>query len=301
MSRMNREYKSSIFTLLFSDKEKLMSLFSAISGEQIDSPDEITINTLTDENGYKNGIFTKMKNDLSFIIHDTQNMYEHQSTWSDNMPVRMLLYYAELLKKKHPLRSLYKSSSVNLATPTFIVFYNGESRKDAFEEMTLNLSSHFLRKEKKPSIELTVKVYNINEGHNKELMEACKTLSEYATFVEMSRNALKGARTADEKTRAMNEVLDKCVEQGILADFIREHKEVILMSNVLEFDEKLWEEAIREESFEDGFDQGYDKRLYDMIRDGVISLDKGASYLGVSAEELTSRMTAAEFKISESV
>ena len=54
MSRMNREYKSSIFTLLFSDKEKLMSLFSAISGEQIDSPDEITINTLTDENGYTN-------------------------------------------------------------------------------------------------------------------------------------------------------------------------------------------------------------------------------------------------------
>ncbi len=59
----------------------------------------------------------------------------------------------------------------------------------------------------------------------------------------------------------------------------------------------MWEEAIREESFEDG----YDKWLYDMIRDGVISIDKGAAYLGISVQDLAAKMIAKGYKVPEIV
>ena len=253
MPEVNREYKATIFAMLFSDKEKLKSLCEAVSGEKIESVDDITVNTLSDQEGFQSGIFSRLKNDLSFIFDGCQNLYEHQSTWAKSMPVRMLLYYAELLKSEHSNKEFHSSKPLELETPRFIVFYNGTDRSFDSDHKVLKLSEHFIRKEKNPVLELTVHVYNVNKGHNEKLMNACQTLKQYSLFVDRTREAIKETRSNNERVKAMNAAIDSCIEDDILAEFLKENREEIIMKNFLEFDEEAWKEAIHD----DGYDEGY--------------------------------------------
>lgn len=69
----------------------------------------------------------KMKNDVAYLVRDMLALYEHQSTFNPNLPVRGLLYFADMfrgiLKGKH----IYGTKLVRLPTPVYIVFYNGKS------------------------------------------------------------------------------------------------------------------------------------------------------------------------------
>lgn len=44
-------------------------------------------------------------------------------------------------------------------------------------------------------LELVCRVYNINKGHNKELLERCKWLSDYMTFVDKVREFFETRKT----------------------------------------------------------------------------------------------------------
>ncbi len=310
-NQMNREYRSTIFAMLFSDKEKLKSLCEAISGEKIESADDITLNTLSDEDGIESGIFTRLKNDVSFIFHGYQKLYEHQSTWSANMPVRMLLYYAELIRRDHPLVSLYRGKGISLDTPQFVVFYNGTDRKDMRDKEVLKLSSLYKHPngQKNPSLELNVVVYNINEGHNPELMEACGIMKQYSEFVAMSCEALKGIKDEHQKAKAMETVLEHCLEAGILAEFIRENREAIIMRSILEFDEDAFAEAMRLDGYDEGYDNGYDdgkhggalEAFYKMVSKGKVTPEEAAEECAVPLEEFLENMTAAGYQIPSGV
>ena len=73
---------------------------------------------------------------------------------------------------------LYGKELVRLPVPKFVVFYNGVEFQP--EKQKLRLSDAFEERQEEPELELTVTVYNINPGNNKELMEACRPLKEYA-------------------------------------------------------------------------------------------------------------------------
>ena len=77
----NRMYKSRIFAMLFSDRNELLKLYNAINGTSYDDPDLLQVNTL------ENAVYMSMQNDVSFIIDMRLNLYEHQSTYSPNLPV----------------------------------------------------------------------------------------------------------------------------------------------------------------------------------------------------------------------
>ncbi|MDD6812308.1 MAG: Rpn family recombination-promoting nuclease/putative transposase [Lachnospiraceae bacterium] len=127
----------------------------------------------------ENAVYIVMKNDLAFVITGTLNLYEHQSSYNPNMPVRFLIYLAEEYQKivEQAKESIYGTKQISLPTPQCIVFYNGE--KEMPEEQILKLSDAFENKERKADVELTVRMLNINHGHNKALMEKCRTLAEY--------------------------------------------------------------------------------------------------------------------------
>lgn len=74
----NREYKSRIFEMVFSEKKALLELYNAANGTNYDDPDLLEINTL------KNAIYLGMRNDISFIIDSSLTLYEHQCVlqWS---------------------------------------------------------------------------------------------------------------------------------------------------------------------------------------------------------------------------
>ena len=92
MARVKRDYKSSVFCMLWEEKEELLSLYNAANGTHYTNPDDLIINTL------KNAVYMGMKNDVSFLFDMSLNLYEHQSTVNPNMPLRDLLYVAQVLQ-----------------------------------------------------------------------------------------------------------------------------------------------------------------------------------------------------------
>ena len=67
----NRNYKDTVFRMLFSDRKNLLSLYNAVSGSHYDDPEKLEIITL------ENAIYMGMKNDLAFIIGTDLFLYEH--------------------------------------------------------------------------------------------------------------------------------------------------------------------------------------------------------------------------------
>ena len=152
MLKANRMYKDTVFRMLFSDRKNLLSLYNAISGSHYDDPDKLEIVTL------ENAIYMGMKNDLAFIV-------------DPNMPLRDLFYISSEYQKLVDHKSLYSSVLQKIPAPQFIVFYNGlEKKKDYWVN---HLSEAFENQSGDPKLELEVLTLNINEGHNKELMEQC--------------------------------------------------------------------------------------------------------------------------------
>ena len=97
------------------------------------------------------------------------NLYEHQSTYNLNMPLRDLFYVAELLQVYVKDQSLYSSKLIKLPTPHFVVFYNGIGDKP--EKRILRLSEAFEVPTDDPELELKVTILNINPKMNEELKE----------------------------------------------------------------------------------------------------------------------------------
>ena len=254
MALYNREYKSSIFAMLFEDRKELLGLYNALSDTQYENYEDITVNTLSDEDGLTSGIFMRIKNDLSFVFQSYLNLYEHQSTRNDNIPLRLLLYTASLLKKMLPLKAMYRENAIKIPTPKFIVFYNG--RREMADITELKLSDQFAVADDVPSLELKVIVYNINAERNAELLKKCRRLGEYADFVKRSREALSGKRTPEEKQAALEHVIDECIHDGVLEKFLTKHREEVVMKSYFEYDEKAHAEALWEDGYEDGHHDG---------------------------------------------
>lgn len=89
--RIHRKYKDRVFRIIFRDKKELPELYNVVNDSAYTNPDELTITTIEDV------VYMGMKNDLSFIIGDVMNLYEHQSSYSPNLPLRGLFYFAVAL------------------------------------------------------------------------------------------------------------------------------------------------------------------------------------------------------------
>ena len=102
-----------------------------------------------------------------------------------NMPLRDLFYVAHIYEELVKDEDLYGKKLVHIPMPQFAVFYNGVEKTP--EQFELKLSDAYGPFEGEPELELKVKVYNINYGYNRALMEKCKSLKDYAIFVDKSR------------------------------------------------------------------------------------------------------------------
>lgn len=242
----NRKYKDRLFRFAFQDKKDLLELYNAVNGTDYEDPDELTITTLEDV------VFLGMKNDLSFIIGSTLNLYEHQSTWNANMPLRGLLYFASLYQiyVKEQEYDLYGGRKIMLPYPQYLVFYNGD-REEA-DQKELLLSDSFLQPEKSadetfPGIECRMRMVNINQGHNRELMEKCRRLWEYSEFIGQVKANL---RLGLDISKAINKAMDECQSRGILADILNRCRTEVYDMLLTEYDEQKTKDYIRREERE---------------------------------------------------
>ena len=249
----NRNYKASVFSMLYEDKENVMDLYNGIYEDKCTDPDEIIINTITDEEGVESGIFARFKNDLSFIFGAFLNLFEHQSTVNGNIPVRMLIYVAKVISMMIPKEQLYRESAVKIPAPRFVVFYNGT--KDAPLKTELRLSNQFKVRLDEPDLELKVIIYNINTDKGNEILNKSRTLREYSVFVDRTRSALEGTKDEAGKRHALKQVIDECIADGILVKLLTERREEIIMTSILNYDQAAHEQAL----YEDGYDVGIQK------------------------------------------
>ena len=285
----NRKYKDTVFRMLFSNKENLLSLYNAINRTTYENLEDLEIVTL------KNAVYMGMKNDLAFIIDMNLFLYEHQSTYNPNIPLRDLFYISAEYQKLVNRKSLYSSSLQKIPAPYFIVFYNGTEKAEEYWENSLSEAYENLSGE--PRLELKVITLNINEGYNKELMEECQILREYAQYVAKVRNYTKEMELDAAVERAVNE----CIREGILEEFLRANRAEVIAMSIFEYDKEEEDKKLRKAEYEAGYDTGFDagkqtglevgiskgkKEIIQLMLDAGESLEKIVQYTGYTAEEI---------------
>lgn len=244
MVTAERNYKDTLFRTLFKEKKELLTLYNAINGTNYENPEDLEINTL------ENVVWMNLKNDVSFIFAFQMHLYEHQSTYNPNMPLRDLFYIARLYEKMMKDQTLYSSTIVKIPTPRFMVFYNGTREQP--ERQILKLSDAFQIPVERPELELEVTMLNINLGYNKELMEQCKTLKDYMLYVEKVREYAKKM----ELNQAVEKAVEESIAEGILQEFLTRKKTEVIQMSIFEYDEEKEIEKIRKAEHEIGYEQG---------------------------------------------
>ena len=240
----NRQYKDTVFRMLFSEKENLLSLYNAVTGSHYQNAEALKIVTL------ENAIYMGMKNDLAFMLETNIYLYEHQSTINPNIPLRDLIYIGIEYQQFVNDKSLYSSKLQKIPAPKFMVFYNGTD--DVEDRMELKLSSAYEHLAGEPDLELKVLMLNVNEGHNKDLMEQCQTLKEYAIYVARVRKYASELNLNDAVERAITE----CIKEGILVEFLRKNRSEVKMVSILEYDKEWEEKKLRKAEYEAGKEDG---------------------------------------------
>ncbi|MEY8480715.1 hypothetical protein AALD74_02530 [Lachnospiraceae bacterium 48-21] len=211
MEKEKREHKDSLFVDLFyqdeTAKKNLLSLYNAL--HDTNYKDETIIRKVKiDDVLYKN-----FKNDISCEVNGLVLVFgEHQSTINRNMPLRCLMYVGRAYEQLVDSKARYRTTLVKIATPEFYVFYNGEKEQPL--EQVLSLSDAFMNPAGENSVELKVKVININSDKAHGILDKCGILKEYSQFIST-------VRKYSEEEGAIKKAIKECIEKGILADYLK--------------------------------------------------------------------------------
>ena len=235
---VNDEHKDRVFKFLFGNpvnKAWTLALYNAVNGSNYTNPEDIEFNTIED------AVYLGMKNDVSFIIVDELNLWEHQSSYNPNMPMRFFLYAAKLYEKYIVSSDYYPYSSMlqSAPCPKCICFYNGTANQP--ERKVLKLSDAFGGE---GDIEVCVTMLNINYGKNKALMEACAPLNEYAWLVDSIR---RYQRELKDLEAAVDAALEEMPDEFMIKKFLLLNKAEVKGMFLTEYDqEKVLEQERRD-------------------------------------------------------
>ena len=243
----NREYKSDVFSMLMENPEYALQVFNALNGTDYTDPTLVEICTLA------KGISLSVRNDASFIIDMDLSIYEHQSSYNPNMPLRSLIYLGEVLKPLVKGRDLYGSNRITIPTPHLVVFYNGT--KDCPETEMQRLSDSY-EHSGEPEVELTCIMYNINAGYNEEFKSRCPVMQEYMCFVDKVREL----ETAEDEC-PIEDAINWCIANDVLSDFLSKRKDEVKKAMTIDMTFEAREEIIRKEEREAGRLQGIEQGI----------------------------------------
>ena len=272
---ISSKYKDRLFSFIFGRAERkdwTLSLYNAVNHSSYTNPDDITVMTMEDV------LYMGMKNDLSFFVTNIINMYEQQSSYNPNMPIRKLMYASRLYDRYIHINRLniYGTKLIPLPVPKLVTFYNGKEDK---EDEILELKNAFRDKKGKlidaeADIEVRVRMININYGRNKELMSACKPLLEYAWLIDMIRNNVKTMGIED----AVDKALDSMPDDFDIKMLLIANKAEVKQMCLTEYNETETMEMFREEGREEG------------LQEGLQAMIEGLQELGASREKTSEKV-----------
>lgn len=207
-----------------------------------------------------------MKNDLSFIIDSRLTLYEHQSTFSPNLPLRCLIYVSDLYSVMTKDENLYGTKTIQIPTPRFVIFYNGTEKMEDIK--VLRLSEAFMVPEQEYALELTAVMFNINPGHNTKLLDTCKILKDYSEYVSRVRE-YAGSMGLE---AAVELAITECIRENILSEFLSKNRAEVKSVSIYEYDEEKHMRQVKEEGFQEGhqrgIQEGHEKGLQKGVQEG---------------------------------
>lgn len=259
--QVNRNYKDSLFRMIFGNRKAALELYNAINHSNYQNPEQLEITTI------EGAIYMGVKNDLSFLIDSVMNLYEAQSTRNPNMPLRGLIYFARVYQGYVEKRELdiYSGSRIKIPLPQYIVFYNGLQEEPDRREY--RLSDAFERKQDSYCLECVATVLNINTGHNRQLMENCSLLWQYAFFVSKVRLYLE--RYPENLEGAVDMAVEECIEEDILADFLKKQRGEVKDVILTEYNAERHIKNEKKLSYEEGVKEGIEKGMEQGLEQGI--------------------------------
>ena len=285
MEKENREHKDSVFVDLFyqdeTAKKNLLSLYNAL--HDTNYKDETIIRKVKiDDVLYKN-----FKNDISCEVNGQVLVFgEHMSTINRNMPLRCLMYVGRAYEQLVDSKARYRTTLVKIPTPEFYVFYNGEKEQPL--ERVLSLSDAFMNPARENSVELKVKVININSDKAHGILDKCGILKEYSQFIST-------VRKYSEEEGAIKKAIKECIEKGILADYLKrkgsEVENMLIAEYSYEEDMQVKQEEARQEGIWQGRREGItlSADIFQMVKKNPdLTNVQIAENLGCSVEDVES-------------
>ena len=230
------KFKDNVFCMLYRDKKNLLELYNALNNSAYTNVDDLQVTTL---NG---GSYMKYKNDASFLLCMSLYMFEQQSSKNPNMPLRFLHYVSDVFRELFSNSMLHRRSMIKIPVPHFVTFYNG-LEKWVEDEDEIRLSDMYEISADNPELELKVRVININEDVH--ILNKCKTLRDYMTFVKKVR--FKMGVEGDDVRIAVTEAMDECIDEDILVDFFEKHREEVVEVSIYDYDEEEVRRVLAEE------------------------------------------------------
>ena len=244
---INQEYKDRLFCAIFGREEHkrwTLSLYNAVNGTSYDKVDEIEISTIGE------AVYMGMHNDVSFLLCGRISLYEQQSTYNPNMPVRLLMYlgksYDKLIKSRK--QNLYGTTLITLPMPKLVVFYNGKA--EAEDEVILKLSDAFPEDlpASESDVDVRVRMLNVNAGRNDKLLESCKPLKEYAWLIDRIRKN----KASMEIEPAVDAAIDEMPDEFEIKDYLTGHRAEVKDMCITEYNEAETMQMFKEEGIEIG-------------------------------------------------
>lgn len=240
-------------------------------------------------------LYMGMKNDVSFIIADTISIYEQQSTFNPNMPLRGLMYAARLYDKYVHVNKLniYGSSLVPLPVPKLVVFYNGVQDKadgilelkDAFQADPYDTAD----------ISVRVRMLNINYGQNNGLLKGCRPLSEYAWLIQRIREYGKDM----DIEAAVDLAIDEMPAGYEIRPFLAGNRAEVKQMCITEYNEMETMQMFKEQGRREGIGIGAQNKASEIAASMLLAdepVDKVISYTGLDRAAI--HALARELRIS---
>ncbi|MBQ6567394.1 MAG: hypothetical protein IJL80_10085 [Treponema sp.] len=286
----NRLYKDRLFKAVFGQANRQsawwrLDLYNALNGTDYKNPDDLTLTTI------ENVIYITMKNDVSFLVGSQMNLYEQQSSYNPNMPLRGLMYFAQLYQiyLSNKRKDLLGSRLVKIPAPSFVVFYNGDRKLPDVSYQSL--SDAFEPKWSTEGFEWTSKVINIGGGHNEALHKRCRALYDYSSYVNKVKANLKEGMTTGE---AVKDALSFAIKNNLLNGFFKRQKMEVLNMSLTEFDQEEYDRNRREEGYLEGKDDGFklgersgkQEDARNMLKMGLGTHEQIAQITGLSVEDI---------------
>ena len=282
----NRNHKDSLFIDLFckdqkSGKENFISLYNALHQTNLNLE-----TTTLEEVNIENILYMALSNDIAILVDGRLIvLVEHQSTINENMPLRLLEYVSRIYEQIVPSEDRYEKKMIKIPYPEFYVFYNGTEEYPVEKE--LRLSDAFLIPEdkyasdKKISLEILVKVININIDKENPILKQCRALQEYSTLIELIRETKRQNPKAP-----LEEALSKAINDGILEDYLKRKSTEVRNMLIAEYSYETDIKVQRREAFRLGKEEGVNIGRVEGAEQTKIETAKSAIKMGLSIQQI---------------